>query len=593
MLKLAANLELPTSTITSRICPLGMTGSGKTYTARRLLEEMLAANGFCIVIDPKGDWYGVRAGRGGDPRQGHSVLIMGGDHGDVPLEPHSGKAVAEFLAAERVSTILDTSEWSEADMVRFVGDFGARFYTLNRGSVHLVIDEADEFAPQSGQGMQVKGPVAAALGACQRIQRRGRGRGIGTTFISQRSAVLSKSIISQAGILIAHRTKHPRDIAPIEDWLMAAYGREIARTAVEQLPHLADGEAIVCGAPGTQGPTRVKILPIRTFDSMRTPEPGEDRREPKGLADVDVKSVTARIAASIEQAKANDPAELRKRIAELERQLNAKGAAAPSTADIELARREAASTRDREWNERFSAIETQLSERDQRIAEAARLLEQSAHPFDSACEILRNGSAAKVERPADVPVKVPPVRSAARRSDRLPAIVNVEYGDKSLSRPQQRILDSLAWWRSVGVTTPSASQVGFVAGIKPTGGHFSNTVGPLSTRGLIERNGNGDMSLTTAGAAIARTPDVAVTRAVYHDNIRRLLKKGPMVKILDAIIAFRGKPISVDEIGVATGINPGGGHFSNSIGPLSTLGLIERSGGIVHPTRLLFPEGLA
>lgn len=36
-----------------------------------------------------------------------------------------------------------------------------------------------------------------------------------------------------------------------------------------------------------------------------------------------------------------------------------------------------------------------------------------------------------------------------------------------------------------------------------------------------------------------------------------------------------------------------GGYFSNLIGPLGGLGLIERDRGIVRPTEILFPPGLA
>lgn len=35
-----------------------------------------------------------------------------------------------------------------------------------------------------------------------------------------------------------------------------------------------------------------------------------------------------------------------------------------------------------------------------------------------------------------------------------------------------------------------------------------------------------------------------------------------------------------------------GGYFSNSIGPLATLGLIERSRGTIRPTPIMFPEQL-
>lgn len=48
------------------------------------------------------------------------------------------------------------------------------------------------------------------------------------------------------------------------------------------------------------------------------------------------------------------------------------------------------------------------------------------------------------------------------------------------------VLDALAWWAVVGVDAPTRAQVGFVAGLKPGGGHFNNTVGPLKTIGLIE-----------------------------------------------------------------------------------------------------------
>jgi hypothetical protein len=77
----------------------------------------------------------------------------------------------------------------------------------------------------------------------------------------------------------------------------------------------------------------------------------------------------------------------------------------------------------------------------------------------------------------------------------------------------------------------------------------------------------------------------------YHAGIRQILKSGAQVRILDALIEVGGDT-TTDEIGAVTGIDPAGGHFSNSIGPLGTLGLIERRAGVVRPTSLLFPPGL-
>jgi len=158
---------------------------------------------------------------------------------------------------------------------------------------------------------------------------------------------------------------------------------------------------------------------------------------------------------------------------------------------------------------------------------------------------------------------------------------------------QQRILDAVAWWNSVGVAAPTRAQVGFVARIKPLGGHFSNCIGPLATGGYLGSAVNGTVELTAAGRALAAAPNATPTLAAYHDGIRAVLKTGTQRKVLDAVIAHcRGGEISTETLGRLTGLDHAGDHFNNTVGPLSTLGLIERSRGHVRATSLLFPEAL-
>jgi uncharacterized protein len=66
---------------------------------------------------------------------------------------------------------------------------------------------------------------------------------------------------------------------------------------------------------------RVSVCPIETFDSGATPKPGEKRKEPKNVADVDLDALRKTMAATIERAKENDPKILKRRIAELEKDL--------------------------------------------------------------------------------------------------------------------------------------------------------------------------------------------------------------------------------------------------------------------------------
>jgi hypothetical protein len=70
---------------------------------------------------------GLRHGADGKG-DGIRVLILGGIHGDLPIEPTSGAVVADLVVDEDASVIIDISRradgsmWSIAERVRFVTD---------------------------------------------------------------------------------------------------------------------------------------------------------------------------------------------------------------------------------------------------------------------------------------------------------------------------------------------------------------------------------------------------------------------------------------------------------------------------------------
>ncbi len=59
-IKLAPDLILPMRAVTEKFAFLGRTGSGKTYGASKMAEEMLFHGAQIIVVDPMGVWYGLR-----------------------------------------------------------------------------------------------------------------------------------------------------------------------------------------------------------------------------------------------------------------------------------------------------------------------------------------------------------------------------------------------------------------------------------------------------------------------------------------------------------------------------------------------------
>ncbi len=92
-LKISSELTLPADAVTATIVVYGGKGMGKTNFAGVEVEE-LSRNGLkWAVIDPMGVWWGIRHsvdGKGNDV----PCLILGGAHGDIPIEPTGGAAKA-------------------------------------------------------------------------------------------------------------------------------------------------------------------------------------------------------------------------------------------------------------------------------------------------------------------------------------------------------------------------------------------------------------------------------------------------------------------------------------------------------------------
>ena len=145
-LRIAKNLSLPLDAVTKAFGVVAARGAGKSYTASVMTEQLIKAGQHVVVVDPLGVWWGLRSS--GDGRhEGLPIVIFGGDHADVPLDPGSGEMIADLVINEHLSVILDIGRFSKAEQVRFVTAFAVRLYQRNRRPLHLMLDEADMFAP--------------------------------------------------------------------------------------------------------------------------------------------------------------------------------------------------------------------------------------------------------------------------------------------------------------------------------------------------------------------------------------------------------------------------------------------------------------
>ena len=319
---------------------VGTTGAGKTVTGKGYVEQLLLDGRQVVVLDPTGAWWGMQSNAAGDG-PGLHIAVFGGLHGNAPLDPDDGVRLAELLIEQRVSAIVDLSEFDDEEQREFALAFIARLRTKPIGVLHLVIDEADEIAPE----IVVKGakPLQRALAW---IAKRGRIRGFRLLIITQRPADIAKSVIALSQTLAIHRLIAPQDQAAIERYLAAHATKEVKAEVLGSLAKLRRGERWIY-SPVEDVLERGASPALTTFDSSAAPIAGEEASEPQALADVDFTALAEAFAAGragpdvVAEADARDPgawAGLLARVDALEAALEQRGpvSAAELPAGVDL-----------------------------------------------------------------------------------------------------------------------------------------------------------------------------------------------------------------------------------------------------------------
>lgn len=331
-LRISVELSLPPDTVTSTIIVYGGKGMGKTVFGSVLAEELDANSLRWAWLDPLGVSHGIRHSASGKG-PGVECLILGGVHGDIPIDPSSGAAVADVVIDETCNVLIDFSRtasgkmWGVGEKIRFCAAYARRLFERQgelikgrkRASLMQILDEGARYIPQNiPHGSPA---LSECVAAWQQFAEEGRNVGLGLCVLTQRSARLNKDIAELADAMFAFRTIGPNSLAAVLDWL----GEHVEKTRIRELGELTRklprGSALVVSPGWLEVEAVVPIRMRRTFDSSATPKAGERPRIAKGSgAKPDIKKIQARMTAQIEQVKANDPKELFKKITELQRE---------------------------------------------------------------------------------------------------------------------------------------------------------------------------------------------------------------------------------------------------------------------------------
>jgi hypothetical protein len=597
--------RIPEAVLGSHIAVLGMTGSGKTSTAKLIIEQVVADGHRVCILDPvKSDWWGITSSASGK-REGLPFKILGGPHGHIPLPSSAGKVIGQLVGTGKLPlAIIDMADFEAGGLQRFFCDFAPALLRSVRGVVYLVVEEAHEFAPKERAGF---GKENLALHFAKKLATAGRSKGIRIVVATQRTQSLHNALLGSCLSLIAHRLMLPADQDPVLKWLKGNVKEAAVRREIEDtMSSLPDGTGWLCS--GVAKIFECIAFPrIRTFDNTATPDKESGAIDVKTAA-VDHNELRTLIGDAVAEAEANDVPTLKGRIVELELELRklATGTFERATAAAqELMERTAAESLAR--GKAAGYAEGFTHGRDEVAQQLNPLVTEAYRKLDEATTGLREQamrSIADISTLRDSLLKAPdlaalsklpklrgredlaagldnayPIRVLKAPPDALPPFplpmpsrAPESASPAKLARGPQAILNALAWWRVGGQSAPTLAQVGFVAGYSHTSSTFDTLRSRAKSAGLIEYPVQGRMRLTEEGARLAVAPAQPPTMIDYHDRVRAKLS-GPLQKFFDALIGR--KTLTLEELAEATGYSFTSSTFDTLRSRLKSLDLVS------------------
>lgn len=544
--------ELPPEMLDDRLAFVGTSGSGKTYAAKGMVEDLLTTGARVAIVDPLGVWWGLRSDLRGQPN-GFKVMIFGGRHADLPLTEAAGGIIADAIAGGEFSAILDLSELpSQAARRRFMKAFAEKLYAKNNRPLHLVLDEADLWCPQ-----RPIEDVAQLLGArIDEIVRRGRVRGFVPWLITQRPAVVHKDVLSQLDALIALKLTSSQDRDALKGWIEGQADAAETKRFRSVLPNLPTGKALVWW-PSHQILVEHQFRRNTTFDSSRTPKRGEAPRGDVYLSPVSIAELQEKLAAVEAEAADSDPKELRARVRQLEQQLaEARKVSAPDENGLNAARQEGFEHGCKVQDARWQALVQQIQGRLAPVADSLR---------HAATDGLVGFDLPEVYVPA-------PVRSPQQQYRHVE--ISARTGMKPVVTPpregkaEMRVLSVLASRHPAKMTE---AQWATLAGMKRSGGTWNKYMRTLRAAGMIAAEGK-LMCCSVAGLDALGGVQSPLTK---EETIERWVAAvGGAGRMLQLLVERFPLALSRDQLAAALEMTASGGTFNGYLRQLRSNNLV-------------------
>lgn len=515
---------IPFAALDGKVGIMGLTGSGKTYTAIGLAEQLLDAGRQVIIVDPTGVYNGLRTE--------FALPIFGGRYGDVEIGEESGDAVARLIIDRDLSAIVDVSlllKRSHAAARRFMGPFVAALKNAPTRARYIVMDEADEFMPENASG-----DVTRLFGDLKWIVRRGRSEGWRMLMVTQRPQDIAKSVLTQCETMVIHRLTAPQDRKALLEWVKGNADAEQAKAVLDSMARLGTGEAWVW-SPAHNLLERVIMPPNRSEDRSKTPDANDAPRARQEFKTIDLDGIRAALVS-----------------------------ASPSQ-DLVAVTAPAKFTDHTQCEARIAALmseKTALSRMITTFTENQKLLNDQSRSIRDAVIELGARLKRSFEPIAERAVSKPRVEPAEK-----PKPQNTAEQDMPTTKASPAAVALADLLDRVNPAKLSWSQACTMTGRKASGGNFNAARKWLRESGRIVEEGDLIWSAADAPAGLS---------SVEAFNLWHSILTNPAPRMM---VVLQSGPKSRDELGEALGCVPRGGNWNSGVAQLRRNGVVTDQGG--------------
>lgn len=550
--QLSEDLSLPAQDfIESAIGIIGKRNRGKSGTVKVIMEELVQCGMPFVAFDPVGIMWGLRSSVDGK-ESGYSVLVIGGKHGDIPLDRKSGEKIAEAIVKANVSAIIDFSGEPHSAYREFITDFSLTLFRINNTPRMVIIEEAPVLVPQTFRGTGDP-QRAKAFDAVESLVSRGRNKGIGVILVSQRASTLNKDVLTQVDTLMVLGLTAPIDKKALTEWIKEKDEPDKEKQFYDGLAGLQKQEAWFW-SPEFFGRDIFQKIRIRNYKTFH-PDLTNLRR--MGL--LDVHPVTTDVSSVVEALKKT-------------LEVNGKNLTESYSKNLTSQQKEI---------ERLKRVETDLKKRIAVLEGKLKSNVNQQKPIDLKPVI------AQVDRINTMIENIQPLLKA------IPGLIGKVEGisidfpmnsqsditEIKLNRGERKILETIASRYPMEFTR---TQMATLSGFSPSSGTYSNYYSNLKRSGFIEELPDKKVKATQSGMDFLGKE---IPKPQTSEEILAMWKSiFPVgaVRILDTLIEIYPQKITREELANRVGFSYTSGTFSNYISMLKKNKLMLMEDGFVY-----------